>query len=113
MLTLAATLPDTIRPTRVFVYRLRIGGQPTSPNGPQFRILGDPLSRRAQVYELLRENIDYTIDPSLLWIALVRPLAAVNERLVVAYRVRVNGRDTTWVSTGGTPDLEYVPDRDQ
>lgn len=111
--SLAAGLPDTLRPTKIFLYRLVIGGQPPNPAGPQFRILGDTRSRRGQVYEYLREGIDYYADPSLLWIALVRPLALSNERLVVAYRVRINGRDTTFVNTGGTPDLEYQPGREQ
>ena len=104
---LAAKLPDTLRPTRVFLYRLLIGGQPPNPSGPQFRILGDPRSRRGPVYERLREGIDYYVDPSQLWVALVRPLSLNNERLVVAYRVRINGKDTVHVTTGGTPDLEY------
>ena len=109
---LAATLPDSVRPSRIFLYRLLIGGQPPNPNGPQFKLIGDPLSRRGQVYELLRENVDYYTDPSLLWVALVRPLNLNNERLVVAYTVRLGGRDTTVLSTGGTPDLEYTT-RDQ
>jgi hypothetical protein len=110
---LASQLPDTLRPTRVFLYRLLIGGQPANPSGPQFRILGDPRSRRGPVYERLREGIDYYVDPSQLWIALVRPLSINNERLVVAYRVRVNGRDTVHVTTGGTPALEYRSQTDQ
>jgi hypothetical protein len=105
---LAASLPDSLRPTRIFLYRLLIGGQPPNPNGPQFTLIGDPSSRRGQIYELLRENVDYYTDPSLLWITLVRPLNLNNERLVVAYTVRLNGRDTTVASTGGTPDLEYT-----
>jgi len=109
MSALAASLPDTLRPTKIFLYRLLIGGQPPNPNGPQFRLLGNPRSRRGQVYEYLREGVDYYADPSLLWIALVRPLALNNERLVVAYRVRINGRDTTYVNTGGTPDLQFTP----
>jgi len=113
MATLSASLPDTLRPTKIFLYRLLIGGQPPNPAGPQFRLIGDPRSRRGQVYEYLREGVDYYADPSLLWIALVRPLALNNERLVVAYRVRINGRDTTYVSTGGTPDLAFIPGRDQ
>lgn len=104
---LAMSLPDTLRPTRVFLYRLLIGGQPPNPSGPQFKILGDPRSRRGPVYERLREGIDYYVDPSQLWVALVRPLSLNNERLVVAYRVRINGQDTIHVSTGGTPDLEF------
>ncbi len=111
--TSAAMLPDTLRPTRLFVYRLLIGAQPATPSGPQFRLLGDPRSRRGQVYEYLREGVDYYADPSLLWIALVRPLSIDRERLVVAYRVRINGRDTTHVTTGGTPELEFSPDREQ
>ncbi|CAN5643596.1 hypothetical protein BH23GEM1_BH23GEM1_01410 [soil metagenome] len=111
--TAAAMLPDTLRPTRIFVYRLLIGAQPATPSGPQFRLLGDPLSRRGQVYEYLREGIDYYADPSLLWIALVRPLSIDRERLVVAYRVRIDGRDTTHVTTGGTPDLEFDSKREQ
>ncbi|HUQ83963.1 MAG TPA: cell surface protein SprA, partial [Gemmatimonadaceae bacterium] len=110
---LAAALPDSIRPSKVYVYRLLLGGQPRNPNGPQFRLIGDAASQRGQVYELLRERIDYYIDPSLLWFALVTPLSQNSERLVVAYTVRINGRDTTIATTGGTPDLEYVPGRDQ
>ncbi len=110
---LARSLPDTLRPTKIYLYRLVIGAQPPNPSGPQFRILGDPLSRRGPVYERLREGIDYYVDPSQLWVALVRPLSLNNERLVVAYRVRVNGQDTIHVTTGGTPDLEYTPQRDQ
>lgn len=109
---LAAALPDSVRPSRIFLYRLLIGGQPPNPNGPQFKLLGDPTSRRGQIYELLRENVDYYTDQSLLWVALVRPLNLNNERLVVAYTVRMNGRDTTIASTGGTPDFEYT-DREQ
>ena len=110
---IADALPDSVRPSKVFVYRLLLGGQPRNPNGPQFRIIGDPTSQRGQVYELLRERVDYYIDPSLLWFALVTPLSQNSERLVVAYNVRINGRDTTIATTGGTPDLEFVPERDQ
>lgn len=113
MAALSAALPDTLRPTKIFLYRLLIGGQPPNPSGPQFRLLGHPRSRRGQVYEYLREGVDYYADPSLLWIALVRPLALNNERLVVAYRVRINGRDTVFTSTGGTPDLTFDATKEQ
>lgn len=113
MQSLAAALPETQRPARLLVYRLILGGQPPNPNGPRFQLLGDPLSRPGQVYELLRENIDYYVDPSLLWIALVRPLALNNERLVVAYSLRVGGRDTVIADRGGTPDLEFNTERPQ
>ncbi|MEO6444194.1 MAG: cell surface protein SprA [Gemmatimonadaceae bacterium] len=108
MAGLAASLSDTVRPARVLIYRLILGGQPANPNGPRFQILGDPFSRPGQVYELLREHVDYYIDPSQLWIALVRPLALNNERLVAAYSMRVNGRDTVIANVGGTPDLEFA-----
>ena len=62
---------------------------------------------------MLRENADYTVDPSQLWVALAQPLNLNNERLVVAYTVRVNGRDTTIATTGGTPDVEFVASREQ
>ncbi len=113
MAALSASLPDTLRPKKIFLYRLLIGGQPPNPSGPQFRLIGDPRSRRGQVYEYLREGIDYYADPSLLWIALVSPLALNNERLVVAYRVRINGRDTVFTTTGGTPDLVYDGTKEQ
>ncbi|HVA58026.1 MAG TPA: cell surface protein SprA [Gemmatimonadaceae bacterium] len=102
---MAAGLPDTLRPTRVLVYRLQYGTQPRNPNGPRFQLNGSPSPAR-QTYDLLREGVDYYMDPSLLWFALVRPLNPNNERLVVAYNVRINGRDTVWVTTGGTPDVQ-------
>jgi hypothetical protein len=113
MRQLAAALPDSVRPVHVTLYRLLIGGQPPNPNGPQFRIIGDPSSRRGQIYEVLRENVDYYADPSQLWVALVQPLNLNNERLVVAYTVRVNGRDTTIATTGGTPDVQFAATRPQ
>jgi hypothetical protein len=113
MRRLAESLADTVRPAKMFVYRLTLGGQPPNPNGPRFQLLGDPLSRSGQVYELLREGVDYYIDPSLLWFALVRPLALNNERLVVAYSFRVSGRDTVIERLGGTPDLEFVTGKEQ
>lgn len=110
---LASSLPDTLRPVRLYVYRLAIGSQPANPSGPQFQILGDPGSKRGQVYEYLREGVDYYADRSLLWISLVRPLSLNNERLVVAYKVRINGVETTHITTGGTPDLEFDPNAPQ
>jgi len=110
---LAASLPETQRPVRVSLYRLILGGQPPNPNGPQFLLLDDPESRAGQVYEHLREGVDYYIDPSQLWIALVRPLALANERLVAAWTLRVAGRDTVIASLGGTPDLEFSLDHPQ
>ncbi|MDE3053460.1 MAG: cell surface protein SprA, partial [Gemmatimonadota bacterium] len=105
MARIVSALPDTLRPVKVLVYRLQYGTQPQNPNGPRFRILGDPSPAR-QTYDLLREGVDYYMDPSELWFALVRPLNPTNERLVVAYYVRIDGRDTVWTTTGGTPDVQ-------
>ncbi|MGQ0766502.1 MAG: T9SS outer membrane translocon Sov/SprA [Gemmatimonadota bacterium] len=118
MEAVARGLPDSLRPSRVLLYRLILGGQPPNPNGPRFQIIGDPLSGggaggTGQVYELLRESIDYYIDASQLWFALVRPLSLANERLVVAYTLNVGGRDTVIAELGGTPDLELVVGRPQ
>ena len=100
----AAALPDSIRPRRIVLYRVQFGTQPQNPNGPRLRVLGDP-GRGRQTYDVLREGVDYYLDPSQLWVALVRPLNESNERLVVAYSVLVNGRDTVFPLTTGTPDL--------
>jgi hypothetical protein len=108
---IAASLPDTLRPTRVILYRLQFGAQPQNANGPKLRIQGDP-GQGTQTYDVLREGVDYIMDPSNLWFALVRPLSETNERLLVAYNVRINGRDTVWVATGGTPDVKATG-RDQ
>jgi len=109
---LRAELPDTLRPSRVLVYRLQFGAQPQDVNGPRFKLHGAE-TQGTQTYDLLREGVDYFMDQSLLWFALVRPLNETNERLVVAYNVRLNGRDTVWTTTGGTPDLQRVINRDQ
>jgi cell surface protein SprA len=113
MRSLAASLPDSLRPMHLVLYRLLIGGQPPNPNGPQFQIIGDPNSRRGQIYEVLRENVDYIVDPSQLWVKLTQPLNVNSERLVVAYTVRAGGVETTNANTGGTPDMTYIATRPQ
>lgn len=109
MSELASSLPEGQRPVRVSLYRLILGGQPPNPNGPRFTLINDPEQRAGgqEVYELLREGVDYYVDPSQLWIALVRPLSLANERLVAAWTLRIGGRDTVVASLGGTPDLEF------
>ena len=81
--------------------------------GRSFIYSGIRARRGGKCIEYLREGIDYYVDPSLLWICLVRPLSLNNERLVVAYRVRVNGIETVHASTGGTPDLEFDRSHEQ
>ncbi len=113
MRALSNSLPDSLRPIHLVLYRLLIGGQPPNPNGPQFQIIGDPNSRRGQIYEVLRENVDYVVDPSQLWVKLTQPLNLNNERLVVAYTVKAGGVETTNPNTGGTPDMTYIASRPQ
>jgi hypothetical protein len=109
MQQLAASLPDSVRPARLYVYRQLIGAANQNPRGPQFSVRGARNPSR-QIYEVLRENVDYYVDPSQLWIALVRPLNPNNERLAVAYEVNVNGTPGRNVNTGGTPDIEFTAD---
>ncbi|HWJ21509.1 MAG TPA: cell surface protein SprA, partial [Gemmatimonadaceae bacterium] len=107
MAAAAAQLPDSARPTKVYIYRLRFGEQPVNPNGPQFIVRGSRNGQnRGPVYELLREGVDYYVDPSQLWFALVRPLSLNAERLVVAYNVHYAGGDRS--VAGGTPDLQFT-----
>jgi cell surface protein SprA len=104
---LAASLPDSVRPVRLYVYRQLVRATNQNPRGPQFSVRGARNPAR-QIYEVLRENVDYYVDPSLLWIALVRPLSPNDERLAVAYEVNVNGQPGRNVNTGGTPDIELA-----
>jgi cell surface protein SprA len=107
MRQLAAALPDSLRPARLYVYRQYIGAANQNPRGPQFSVRGARNPSR-QIYEVLRENVDYYVDPSQLWIALVRPLSPSTERLAVAYEVNVNGVPGRNLSAGGTPDIEFT-----
>lgn len=107
MQQLAASLPDSLRPTRVYVYRQRVNAANQNPRGPQFSVRGARNPSR-QVYEVLRENVDYYLDPSQLWISLVTPLSPNNERLAVAYEVNNNGVAGRNINTGGTPDVEFT-----
>jgi hypothetical protein len=110
-----AALPEAMRPTRLQVYRLQFGATPQNPNGPRLRVQeeGQRTALEPQTYDVLREGVDYYVDPSLLWFALIRPINQANERLLVAYNVRIEGRDTIAVATGGTPDVERRTDREQ
>lgn len=107
MQQLAAALPDSIRPVRIYVYRQLIGAANQNPRGPALSVRGARNPTR-QVYELLREHVDYYVDPSMLWIALVRPLSAGTERLAIAYEVNVDGQPGRNPATGGSPDIEYT-----
>ena len=107
MTQLASSLPDSVRPTRVFVYRLQFNSQPQNPNGPQFLVNDRPDFQRGPIYEYLREGVDYYLDPSQLWIALVRPASLNGERYVIAYTTGGGGINPR---TGGNPVVENVAD---
>lgn len=109
MQQIATQLPDSVRPRRLYIYRQLIGAQNQNPRGPQLSVRGAQNPTR-QIYQLLRENVDYYVDPSQLWIALVAPLNQNTERLAVAYEVTVNGAPGRNINTGGTPDLEFTED---
>ena len=107
--SLRAQLPANQRPAKVRVYRLQIGSQPANPNGPRFIVNGlTSANRGEQPYELLREGVDYYMDPSLLWFALVRTPSLDRDRIVVAYTAG-DGAGVVDTTTGGTPDVEYIP----
>ncbi len=98
------------RPAKVSVYRLQIGSQPPNPNGPRFRVNGlRGANNGDQPYELLREGVDYYVDPSQLWIAMVGQPSLERDRLVIAYTVRgPDGQPVVIPSIGGTPDVSYT-----
>ncbi|MBY0491365.1 MAG: cell surface protein SprA [Gemmatimonadaceae bacterium] len=104
---LASTLPDSVRPVKLVVYRQDITGANQNPRGPQLSVRGARNSAR-QTYEVLREGVDYYVDPTLLWIVLVQPLIEGRERLAVAYEVNVAGTPGRNENTGGTPDFEFT-----
>ncbi|MGE5731184.1 MAG: hypothetical protein ACM37U_04535, partial [Gemmatimonas sp.] len=44
--SLRRSLPDTLRPSRVLLYRLQFGAQPQNPNGPRFKLRDDPRGQQ-------------------------------------------------------------------
>lgn len=115
MKRLGDALPAGERPVEVAVYRLQIGSQPPNPNGPRFRVNGLRAANNAdQPYELLRQNVDYYIDPSLLWIAMVTQPSLERDRIVIAYKVRgADGQPVENPAVGGTPDVTFIPGKQQ
>ncbi|HZO18118.1 MAG TPA: cell surface protein SprA [Gemmatimonadaceae bacterium] len=87
---LAAAIPPGERPRRVLLYRYR----PPTPGGSVSRDINGPyaVTRYARntneigPFDVLQEGIDYYIDPTNLWIALVNPVQR-GERLAVSYTV--------------------------
>jgi hypothetical protein len=111
----AALNRQGLRPAKISVYRLQIGSQPANPNGPRFIVNGLRAANNGdQPYELLREGVDYYVDPSQLWIAMVTQPSIDRDRLVIAYTVRgPDGQPVVIPSVGGTPDVAYDPTHQQ
>ncbi len=113
------TLPDTLRPTGVRVYRLRaqVGREEDNPNlgGIEAVALRDDSPQRVGpfTWELLVEGRDYYLDPSGVWFALANRLGT-DDFLAVSY-TRASG-DTvgTFPAVNGDGDtlrLVYEPRR--
>ncbi|HET7585159.1 MAG TPA: cell surface protein SprA [Gemmatimonadaceae bacterium] len=99
-------LPQGERPRRVIVYRYRpptTGGSVTRDiNGPFAHTRGARNTNEIGPYEVLQQGVDYYLDPSNLWIALVTPVNR-GERLAVSYTVTGPGGEEEIVpSVGGT-----------
>ncbi|MGH7720024.1 MAG: cell surface protein SprA, partial [Gemmatimonadaceae bacterium] len=101
----------------VVVYRYR----PPSPGGSAARDINGPfaVSRFARnaneigPYEVLQQGVDYYLDPSNLWIALVTPIGR-GERLAVSYTdTGPDGRELISAAVGGTlPTERHAPGTD-
>ncbi len=104
--SLAQQIPPGQRPRRVQLYRYR----PPNAQGSAARDINGAyaVTRFARSatevgpFELLRQGIDYYIDPTNLWIALVVPVNR-GERLAVSYTVTgPGGQEIVDPSVGGT-----------
>ncbi len=99
-------LPASERPRRVIVYRYRpptVGGSVTRDiNGPFAHTRGARNTNEIGPYEVLQQGVDYYLDPSNLWIALVTPVNR-GERLAVSYTVTgPDGQEAVVPPVGGT-----------
>jgi hypothetical protein len=104
--SLAAQIPPGERPRRVLVYRYRsptaTGSAAADINGPYAVTRYARNTNVIGPYEILQQGVDYYIDPTNLWIALVNPLGR-DERLAVSYTVTgPDGRERVVPSVGGT-----------
>jgi hypothetical protein len=104
--SLAARIPPGQRPRRVLVYRYRsptaTGSAARDINGPYAATRFARNTNPIGPYEVLQQGVDYYIDPTNLWIALVNPLQR-GERLAVSYTVTgPDGREIVDPSVGGT-----------
>lgn len=104
MASLASSLAPNRRPRRVLVYRYRppsaSGSIASDINGPTAVALGARNQNPIGPYQLLQQGVDYYLDPTNLWIAMVSP-ANRGERLAISYTVTGPGGAETRVTTVG------------
>jgi hypothetical protein len=106
MSALVSQLPSNRRPRRVLVYRYRppsvSGSIAGDINGPTAVALGARNQNPIGPYQVLQQGVDYYIDPTNLWIALVSPINR-GERLAISYTVTgPGGTEVTVPTLGGT-----------
>ena len=111
--SLAARIPPGERPRRVLVYRYRsptaTGSAARDINGPYAATRFARNTNPIGPYEVLQQGVDYYIDPTNLWIALVNPLQR-GERLAVSYTVTgPGGSEIVDPSVGGTMPRQRGP----
>ena len=111
--SLAARIPPGRRPRRVLVYRYRsptaTGSAARDINGPYAATRFARNTNPIGPYEVLQQGVDYYIDPTNLWIALVSPLQR-GERLAVSYTVTgADGSEIVDASVGGTMPRQRTP----
>jgi hypothetical protein len=111
--SLAARIPPGERPRRVLVYRYRsptaTGSAARDINGPYAATRFARNTNPVGPYEVLQQGVDYYIDPTNLWIALVNPLQR-GERLAVSYTVTgPDGNEIVDPSVGGTMPRQRGP----
>ena len=112
--SLAARIPPGERPRRVLLYRYRsptaTGSAARDINGPYAATRFARNTNSIGPYEVLQQGVDYYIDPTNLWIALVSPLQR-GERLAVSYTVTGPGGNEVVVgSVGGTMPRQRGPE---
>jgi hypothetical protein len=106
MASLVSQIPSNRRPRRVLVYRYRppsVSGSISGDiNGPTAVALGARNQNPIGPYQVLQQGVDYYIDPTNLWIALVSPINR-GERLAISYTVTGGGGSEATIPTvGGT-----------
>ncbi|HJU89893.1 MAG TPA: cell surface protein SprA [Gemmatimonadaceae bacterium] len=110
---LALQIPAGQRPRRVQLYRYRpptaTGSAGRDINGPYAVTRFARSNTEVGPFELLRQGVDYYIDPTNLWITLVSPINR-GERLAVSFTVTgPGGEEVINGSVGGTMPTSRGP----